>query len=520
MPRNQLIIWTTVSGYVKQGVACFAVFWFTRYFIQSVGPAHYGLWTFLLSMLGFFELLDFGFSTAIVKYCAHFGATNDTEKRNRVISTVFTFFLLISLFGIAATALISRVFLPMWTADVNLELARSVLWILSLRVVILAMPFSIFRGVLIGNQKTYVYNLINAVMYIIYVTMASSMLSDGGGVQSVALANLLAMVFEWVAITIAALWLVRDLKILPRLVDLGSLKQIASFSTAQAIANLTSAVHLRADPLIIKAFLSLSSVATYGIGLRVASLAVQFIKQLSNTLSPAIAAQHGAGSKVAVREMLVQGSKYSLGVACVICLPMSILADRVITAWIGVGYEEAAVVMGILGLSLIAGAPTMVAANVLAMGGREKRMMVYSLMGIGCNISLSIALLFPLGVAGVAVATLLTDVIVGLGFAVGDACHGLETTRWTYVRRVAWPLLPGLALQAACLLVARWIFPLESLLSIAVLSAVAGAAFVGGWFVMDPERPPVPKKIQRLGELAVSRLAIGPGQSKSSGSPS
>ena len=492
------LIWNALSGYLKQGVACVAVLLFTPYFINQVGAAHYGLWTFLLSMLGFFELLDCGFSTAIIKYSAHYSATNDTENRNRILNTVLTFFVIVAMVGIGATALISAVFLPSWTSGVDLALARSVLWILALRVIILAMPFSVFRGALIGHQFCFVYNIINSIMYTLYVGMACYFLATGGGIQSVALANLLAMIFEWVALTVAAFWLVKNLKISPWLIDWSSLRQVASFSTAQAVANLTSAVHLRADPLIIRGFLSLSSVATYGIGLRVATFAVQFIKQLSNALSPTIAAEHGAGGQVSVREMLIHGSKYSLGVALVICMPMCLLPDRVIAAWIGPGFEGAATVMGILGVSLIASAPTMVAANVLAMAGRERRMMKYSILGMVCNVSLSVALIGPMGIAGVAVATLATDVIVGLGLAVGDACGGLGTNRWHYYRRVALPLAPSVCLQAAVLLVARWLMPLDSLISIALVSGIAAIVFTATWFKFDAERPPVPAKITTM----------------------
>jgi O-antigen/teichoic acid export membrane protein len=492
---SRRLIWNTLSGYLKQGVACFAVLLFTPYFIREVGAAHYGLWTFLLSMLGFFELLDCGFSTTIVKYIAHERSTDDTENRNRVLNTVLTFFLIISLFGIAATAVISAVFLPTWTSGVDLSTARSVLWILALRVIILAMPFSVFRGALIGNLQCYVYNIINSIMYIIYVGLACYFLATGGGVQSVALANLLAMVFEWAALTIAAFWLVGDLKFSPRLIEWSSLRQIASFSTAQATANLTTTVNLRADPLIIRCFLSLTSVTTYGIGLRVVTFANQFIKQLSNALSPNIASEHGAGGVASVRDMLIHGSKYSLGVALIFSLPMCLLPGRVITAWIGPGFEGSATIMGILGCSLIASAPTMVAANVLAMAGRERRMMLYAVLGMTCNIGLSAALIRPMGIAGVAVATLVTEIIVGLWLTVGDACRGFKTNRWHYYRRAVLPWAPGACLHVMILLFARWLLPLESLFSIALVSGVAGLGFIAMWFKFDSERPPVPGKI-------------------------
>lgn len=512
VPERERLIWNTLSGYLKQGVACIAVFLFTPYFIQQVGAAHYGLWTFLLSMLGFFELLDCGFSTAIVKYCAHHGATEESEDRNRIISTVMVFYLLISLVCTLATAVISQFCLPVWIAEVDLALARLVLWVLALRVIILAMPFSVFRGVIIGNQDNYLYNIVNSVMYTIYVSLACWMLYSGGGVLSVAIANLVAMVFEWSALTIAAFWRVRSLRISPRLIDWSSLRPVASFSVAQAIANLTSVVHLRADPLIIKSFLSLSSVATYGIGLRVATFAVQFIKQLSNALSPAIAACHGAGKAESVREMLIQGSKYSLGVALVICMPMCLLPDLVIRAWIGEGYDGAAGVMGLLGLSLIASAPTMIGANVLAMAGRERRMMLYSIVGLSLNVSLSVALIRPLGIAGVALATLITDVFVGLILAVGDACRGLGTSRWEYYGRVAWPLIPAVVLQAAVLVAARWLLPLDALWMIAAVSGLAGSVFVVTWHVTDPESPPVPERLVVAGRRLVARLPFAGAQ--------
>ena len=76
------------------------------------------------------------------------------------------------------------------------------------------------------------------------------------------------------------------------------------------------------------------------------------------------------------------------------------------------------------------------------------------------------------------------------------------------------PMVPGLVVQTAILLIARWILPLDSLISIALVSGMAGTVFVATWFKTDAERPPVPGKIIQLWERMIAGTLPGSRQRK------
>ena len=78
----------TLTSYVRYGVVILVQLALVPYMIGHLGDAGYGLWTLTFSVLGFLSLVDFGFTTSVVRFTAEARGSNDVDRRNRMLSTV------------------------------------------------------------------------------------------------------------------------------------------------------------------------------------------------------------------------------------------------------------------------------------------------------------------------------------------------------------------------------------------------------------------------------------------------
>jgi O-antigen/teichoic acid export membrane protein len=87
--RNVLWNWLGVV------VAMFAGLVLAPFFVRRLGDEGYGIWALVFALIEYYDVLDFGFRSAVVKYTAHYRAINQPELVHRVINTALIYFSLI-----------------------------------------------------------------------------------------------------------------------------------------------------------------------------------------------------------------------------------------------------------------------------------------------------------------------------------------------------------------------------------------------------------------------------------------
>ena len=81
--RNSFSNW---SSYLVTAVVGFML---TPIVVQSLGNTRYGLWTLVLSITGYFGLLDLGIRSSVSRFLTRHLALNDETGLNRTASTAF-----------------------------------------------------------------------------------------------------------------------------------------------------------------------------------------------------------------------------------------------------------------------------------------------------------------------------------------------------------------------------------------------------------------------------------------------
>jgi O-antigen/teichoic acid export membrane protein len=470
----------TSYGRLIASMAVMAVL--TPYMVDSLGAKAFGLWSLTLSVLGFFSLFDLGFGSALVKYVAECRGSGDIARRNRIVSTLMLVYLVLTALSALAVGALHPFYIELMQIPKDSDhMALILLWMMSVRLVFLPLPLGLFRSILQGEQKFSVINLIQTVCTAGYGLLAWQTLAHGGGLVELAWVNIAVMLVEYLWYVRASYRHIPQLRVSRELVDRKLVREVGEFSTASFVVNIASLVLLRTDPILIKLFLPLSAVAIYAVCLKVAEALLMLLKQFINVLSPLIAELNGEGQREKIRFVLLACTRYSLVPGLAAGIFLVFYSSELLDLWIGPDFRQGSSTLALLIVSVLVSVPQMIASSILAMTGRHRITASAAIWSALINVGLSLALVGPLGLVGVALATLCATVLVDIFIVLRVACREYQVSVLDYGRGVLLPLvMPALA-QSAVLMLGRQLrfqglIPL--LLWGAFTAAVFGAVFL------------------------------------------
>ncbi|MCB9799662.1 MAG: polysaccharide biosynthesis C-terminal domain-containing protein [Candidatus Omnitrophica bacterium] len=479
MRRSAEVLINALTSVLGYAVSLAVLFILTPLIIKSVGTEDFGLWSLMFSLLGLFGLIDLGFAVGVMKYVAECRGSGDIERRNKMVSTLWAVYLVLALvagFGILG---LSAIFNPVFSIPAEQQhKAIMLLWILAARSVLLSIPLGLFRGILFGEQKIYLIRLISAFSVALYGIVTWLALKRHADIITVAWINLAAMILEHLCYVVFCFSFVKKLKVSLRLADFKLFKEAASFSFSQFMVDIASIIRLRTDPMIIKFFMPLPAVALYAVALKMVENAFLFIKQFANILTPLIAELKGMGDDKRIRWILIICSKYTLAPMMIITMGSITFGREFLNLWVGPDFGQSYVLLIILMCSLAISMAREVSSSILAMTGFHHESAKISGVAALTNIVISIALIKPLGLVGVALGTLMSTIFVDFIFLVGKACKVYQVKFGEFLYRgVVLALIPGFFQLGVSEYVKRTYAPM-SISMIVVESCVGTVAYL------------------------------------------
>ena len=126
--------------------------------------------------------------------------------------------------------------------------------------------------------------------------------------------------------------------------------------------------------------------------------------QLNDVLFPTVVDNSAADRTDRLQTIFVQGTRLSLGTVIPIGGAIMLMAGPLVRAWVGPEFSGSVLVLRLLSLVVIVRVGNATAATVLK-GAGEHRLVAFTNIGAALvNLALGIALVRPLGLAGVAIA--------------------------------------------------------------------------------------------------------------------
>lgn len=444
--------------------------------VAHLGTSAYGLWVLAASVTAYFSVLDMGYSGAQVKFVAQYRARQDVRALNEILSTLFFVFLLAALVMYGAAGVIAvfidRVF---HLAPDQTHAARIVLLVVTLNVAA-GTAFSVFGGVINGFQRYDLNNLVGTASSVATALVNIAVLMAGYG--------LIALVLSMTAVRVLTLWVYRanayrvfpGLQIRASLFRTSRLREVTGFSIHMAVIDWANKLNYSVDALVIGAFMNTTAVAVWAIAQRLAELAQRVANQLNDILFPAVVENDTAARLDRLQRIFLEGTKLSLATVIPLSCALLLLARPLVLAWVGPEFTSSVLILQILSGIVIIRVGIATGTMLLKGAGSHRIVSATNITTAICNVALSIALVRPFGLVGVAVGTLIPIAVSSVLYLYPLACRRVELGVADAFARGIWPALwPGLVM-AAFILATRPYVPVN-LAAVAAECAAAGAVY-------------------------------------------
>ncbi len=457
MTTRRRIVHNSLSGGVLFAVNLVIAFLLSPIIVRELGNQDYGIWDIMLSLVGYFSILEFGLSPAIVRYVALASAQGDRERSLNVFNSAILSLVgagVVSFLVLAALSFRPEAVLnvaPGSTAHLGL------LFVLMGGLLLLQFPGTVVVSYLMGYQRHYLLNGTRVVLLVvqnlfIYVALTRW---PGPKLLWLGLIFFVGNLIEYGAFAVMVLALGEGLRLDPKRFSWATLRELYVFGLKSFLLMVAGRVRKQTMPLVIAHVLGVGQVVFFAIPGRLTDYALNLTGFLGSPFMPYFSALAGTGDPEAVRRAwfgLTRAMQFLL-----LWIPLALLALGVpfIHRWMGPSYAvQGRWVVRLLSLALLVEWIGPNSGQLLVSAGRHGRAAAVALVFAVISVAASIPLGRALGLAGIALSVAATSAVTALIFLT-LACRALEVPVLEHLTRTVFRFLPALVLSGLAFLFLR-----------------------------------------------------------------
>jgi O-antigen/teichoic acid export membrane protein len=429
--------------------------------VAHLGKAGYGLWMLTTSITAYFSVLDLGYSGALVKFVAQYRAKRDLHGLNQILSTTFYLFVL---FGIVTylAAIVIAVFLGnvLNIPPDQLYVGRVVLLVTSVHFA-MGTAFSVYGAVINGFQRYDINNITGTVSSIIVAIVNVIVLSLGYGLIELVVATTMVRVLTYWVYRANAYRVFPGLKLSFANFRRGRLREVTSFSVFMLAIDWANKMNYSIDAIVIGIVLGTTAVAVWSVAQRLAEVTQRLTNQLNDILFPNVV-DHSASSRTdRLQAILLIGTRLSLATVIPIGTALMLMAGPLVQAWVGPDFSGSVVVLQLLALTVMIRVGNATAQTLLK-GAEQHKLVAYTNVGTAIvNVGLRVVLAHSMGLAGVAIGTLVPVSFSAVFIMFPAGCRRVELPLMRALADAVWPAVWPAAVMAAYMVITRPYVPVS-----------------------------------------------------------
>ena len=455
--------------------------------LHGLGDSGYGGWLLINSFIGYMRFLDLGATTGTVKFAAGALKRDDKDDLAAVLNTSAAIFMSVGAAAMLATVALVGI-LPRLYPSIATDQMGVILMLGGAMTI--EMAFRPFVATLRMRSLYYVYDAIEIGTYstfkfglVIYLAHTNAL-----SYRSLALLTLGETLLRLVIVLVAAMVVSPAARrINPLRARRNMVRKIAGIGAAISIIMIADVVRFQLDAGVIGLFKpeSPESIAIYGLGARLASIANAVIGVIAGVLVPRFSGLFETGDKEGELGLLRRASQFT-GLACALVLVnLAVLGPHFLALWLKKPWAPTSgrvllILLPAYYVSLLA-----LPSRIMLLGRGKLRGVTILVVGEAIvNLVLSILLIGPLGVIGVAIGTALP-----LAFFQGVLYPALLHKETGLAPAAYWRMhAPALGVGAAYLLLigALAAVPLETYARFAMICSGTVVVFVALTLALVP----------------------------------
>lgn len=397
------------SRVLRMVVGAVLGFFLTPFMIHHLGSEQYGIWATAFAFLGYYSFLDLGLSGAVFTHMSYAFGREDHEEARNIYAAGIRIFGVVSIILIAATLILSAsIYLLHYThgrllAEVILIVGLGTATAFGMRV-----PF----GTLNAGQHFDVTA---------WVLILSSLLGAAGTVAVLELHHGVVGL-AWLSLVTAlpaniiVVWTVHReypfLKVFswPRW-NGATARKLFHFGGWVLMGQIADRVRFQTDTLVVSFLIGLVAVTHYSIGSTLALYYFDILAAMLAVLSPLLSMQQSVNDQEGFKRSFFSGTRVGLAVSMFMVFGMIAWSKDFITRWMGDSFVDAYPVVAILSVAIFLETAQATSVNALYASLHQKAYAILNISEAAANLVLSILLVHPFGMVGVAIGTLIPSVV-------------------------------------------------------------------------------------------------------------
>jgi O-antigen/teichoic acid export membrane protein len=412
----------------------------TPFTFGALGTEAFGIWEIIVSTAAPLQLLALGLPMATVRAVSSSLESDDPDAAGRTAGTALSMTLILGLVAASIGVVLYGGFSALllngegWSGlsvDTIRDARMATLVILANASAgfALALPYALFDA----HHDFVARNVIKALGLFTKLGVTVAALTWRADLVVLAGVQVALAVAEFIVAMAVSGRRHPGVRLRPRAIRWKEAHGLLSFSVFAFLMNMGAMLAFRIDAVVIGLNAEPEAAAVYGIGNKIFDPFINILLAIGMVLMPLAAAAKSRGDLAPVRDAFLKWSKIAATIVLLIGGYLMVLGPAFLGAWIGEDYdEESGRLMRILMLSFFCFLPIRGVALPALMGMGQARLPGLGLlaMGIG-NLLLSLALVGPYGLTGVALGTAIPNVLFAAVIGrISCRSLGIPTGRW------------------------------------------------------------------------------------------
>jgi O-antigen/teichoic acid export membrane protein len=445
--RNVVSNWTAM--FINIAVAFFMM----PFVINELGNIGYGFWALLQSLISYMFLLDFGLRSSLNRHLAKFYAQGNHRQANQVCNAGLMIYLTVGLAVLATSCVLAGTF-QWFFAFPELD-STTIIWVVILigSSVALRFPAAVFDAILTGLQRYDLMNIAATLSLLVRTALVLLSLKLGYTLLAMALATFLASLLNLLLSYTLAARVYPAMRFDFSIPDMSIIKVLAHHGLYAYILIGATRLITDAGNVILGAFVGAAAVTFYSIAASLTTYATNVISGISTTIPPAASDLEGKGDHEGLKALCIRGTKFVLLAGLPVLLTFILSGDTFIRLWVGEDFYASYPPLVLLSIAWAFNYLQSAAACVLIGLSRHKMAAWLVLAQAILNLGLSLFLVRPMGMLGVAWGALIASVLMNLVFQV----HALHLLGVSIKRFLGQAIVPAVIALIPFALVLEWL---------------------------------------------------------------
>lgn len=384
-------------------------FFIMPFTVHHLGSEQYGIWATAIAFIGYFTFMDLGLSGAVFTHMAYaFGREDHEEARNIYGAGIVIFGGLAVIVAIATIAIAAGVSVLHYNHS---RLLSGVVLILGLATASsfgMRVPF----GVLNAGQQFDVTAVAIIVSAILRAVGTVIILEMHHGILGLAWLT----VFTAMPSNAYIIWQVHRKYPYLRIFSwpkwhMPTVKKLFSFGAPVLVGKIADKLRLQTDTLTVSFFVGLIAVTHYSVGSTLVAYYMDAIAALVWVIMPVLSMQKSVNDHEGFEKSFFAGSRVSLVTSAFVAFGLIAWSKDFIGRWMGHKFIDAYPVVVILSMAVFLETAQFTSINALYASLHQKAYAAINISEAACNLILSILLVRPFGMIGVAVGTLIPSIV-------------------------------------------------------------------------------------------------------------